>query len=178
MGRYCSYLLPKQTGGTTQILVFKTLRMIGRPALYTLMIILGHGQSLSSVASPTHGFPPCSADVASTLVLDMVLSSWPSYSSLQGTQLLEQALQLSAQTLHLLQLSHAQSTEGNIYSMVRIVATRHLVYSLGSQSTLPVVTPVLVVPLTSVSFLHQQLLWKAFAGFPCASSKVSSTHAK
>ena len=34
MGRYCSYLLPKQTGGTTQILVFKTLRMIDRPALY------------------------------------------------------------------------------------------------------------------------------------------------
>ena len=35
MGRYCSYLLPKQAGGTTQILFFKTLRMIGRPALYT-----------------------------------------------------------------------------------------------------------------------------------------------
>ena len=25
VGRYCSYLLPKQTGGTTQILIFKTL---------------------------------------------------------------------------------------------------------------------------------------------------------
>ena len=34
MGRYCSYLLPKQTGGITQILIFKTLRMIGRPAVY------------------------------------------------------------------------------------------------------------------------------------------------
>ena len=34
MGRYCSYLLPRQTGATTQILVFKTLRMIDRPALY------------------------------------------------------------------------------------------------------------------------------------------------
>ena len=34
MGRYCSYLLPKQAGGTAQIIVFKTLRMIGRPALY------------------------------------------------------------------------------------------------------------------------------------------------
>ena len=34
MGRYCSYLLPKQTGGSTQIIIFKTLRMIGRPALY------------------------------------------------------------------------------------------------------------------------------------------------
>ena len=34
MGRYCSYLLPKQTGGTTQILIFETLRMIGRFALY------------------------------------------------------------------------------------------------------------------------------------------------
>ena len=34
MGRYCSYLLPKQTGGTTQILVFKTLRMTGRPTVY------------------------------------------------------------------------------------------------------------------------------------------------
>ena len=33
VGRYCSYLLPKQTGGTTQILIFKTLRMIDRPAL-------------------------------------------------------------------------------------------------------------------------------------------------
>ena len=32
--RYCSYLLPKQTGGTTQILIFETFRMIGRPALY------------------------------------------------------------------------------------------------------------------------------------------------
>ena len=34
VGRYCSYPLPKQTGGTTQILIFKTLRMIGRTALY------------------------------------------------------------------------------------------------------------------------------------------------
>ena len=34
VGRYCNYLLPKQTSGTTQILVFKTLRTIGRPALY------------------------------------------------------------------------------------------------------------------------------------------------
>ena len=34
VGRYCSYLLPKQAGGTFQILIFKTLRMIGRPALY------------------------------------------------------------------------------------------------------------------------------------------------
>ena len=35
MGRYCSYLLPKQTGGTTQILIFETLiGMIGSPALY------------------------------------------------------------------------------------------------------------------------------------------------
>ena len=33
-GRYCSYPLPKQTGGTTQILIFKTLRMIGGTALY------------------------------------------------------------------------------------------------------------------------------------------------
>ena len=24
VGRYCSYLLPKQTGGTTQILIFET----------------------------------------------------------------------------------------------------------------------------------------------------------
>ena len=34
VGRYSSYLLPKQAGGTTQILVFKTLRMTCRPALY------------------------------------------------------------------------------------------------------------------------------------------------
>ena len=33
VGRYCSYLLPKQAGGNTKILVFKTLRMIGRPVL-------------------------------------------------------------------------------------------------------------------------------------------------
>ena len=33
MGRYCSYLLPKQAGGTPQILVDKTLRMTSRPAL-------------------------------------------------------------------------------------------------------------------------------------------------
>ena len=35
VGRYCNYLLPKQTGVTTQFIIFKTLRMIGRPALYT-----------------------------------------------------------------------------------------------------------------------------------------------
>ena len=34
VGRYCSYLLPKQTRGTAQILIFKTSRPIGRPALY------------------------------------------------------------------------------------------------------------------------------------------------
>ena len=36
MGRYCIYLLLKQAGGTPQILVFKTLRMIGRPGLYRM----------------------------------------------------------------------------------------------------------------------------------------------
>ena len=36
VGRYCSYLLPKQAGGTSQIRIFKTLRMTSRPALYTL----------------------------------------------------------------------------------------------------------------------------------------------
>ena len=34
VGRYCSYLLPKQTGGTTQIPILETLGMIGRPALH------------------------------------------------------------------------------------------------------------------------------------------------
>ena len=33
VGHYCSYLLPKQDGGTSQILVFKTLRMTGRPTV-------------------------------------------------------------------------------------------------------------------------------------------------
>ena len=36
MGRYCSYLLPKQAGGTPQILLFKTLRMTGRPTVYCI----------------------------------------------------------------------------------------------------------------------------------------------
>ena len=30
VGRYCSYLLPKQAGGTPQILVDKALRMTSR----------------------------------------------------------------------------------------------------------------------------------------------------
>ena len=34
VGRYCCYLLPKQGGGTPQILVFKTLRITSRPTLY------------------------------------------------------------------------------------------------------------------------------------------------
>ena len=34
VGRYCSYLLPKQAGGTIQILIFKTLQMTGRPTVY------------------------------------------------------------------------------------------------------------------------------------------------
>ena len=49
LGHYCSYLLPKQTRGTTQILIFKTLRTIGRPTLY----ILEHGILPRSV-SPTY----------------------------------------------------------------------------------------------------------------------------
>ena len=40
VGRYCCYLLPKQTGGTTQILIFQTLRMIGHPALYRYVFFL------------------------------------------------------------------------------------------------------------------------------------------
>ena len=36
VGRYCSYLLPKQARGTPQILIFKTPRPIGRPRLYFL----------------------------------------------------------------------------------------------------------------------------------------------
>ena len=40
LSRYCSYLLPKQTGGTTQILIFETLQMIRRPALYTVTELL------------------------------------------------------------------------------------------------------------------------------------------
>ena len=38
VGRYCSYLLPMQAGGTPQILIFKTLRMTGRPKVYTSYI--------------------------------------------------------------------------------------------------------------------------------------------
>ena len=34
VGRYCSYLLPKQAGGTPQILVDKTSRMTGRLRVY------------------------------------------------------------------------------------------------------------------------------------------------
>ena len=34
VGRYCSYLLPKQAGRTPQIFVFKTLQMAGRPTVY------------------------------------------------------------------------------------------------------------------------------------------------
>ena len=34
MGRYCSYLLPKQAGGTLQIFVDKTLRMTNRLRVY------------------------------------------------------------------------------------------------------------------------------------------------
>ena len=36
VGRYCSYLLPKQAGGTRQILVDKTLRMTSRLRVYSL----------------------------------------------------------------------------------------------------------------------------------------------
>ena len=39
VGRYSSYLLPKQTRGTTQILIFKTLRMIGRLALHKIYTV-------------------------------------------------------------------------------------------------------------------------------------------
>ena len=39
VGRYCSYLLPKQAEGTPQILNFKTLRMTGRPnSVYALSV--------------------------------------------------------------------------------------------------------------------------------------------
>ena len=38
VGRYCSYLLPKQAGGTPQILVDKTSRMTGRLRVYTLSL--------------------------------------------------------------------------------------------------------------------------------------------
>ena len=34
VSRYCRYLLPKQAGGTLQILIFKTLRMTGRLTVY------------------------------------------------------------------------------------------------------------------------------------------------
>ena len=34
VGRYCSYLLPKQAGGTPQIIVDKTSRMTGRLRVY------------------------------------------------------------------------------------------------------------------------------------------------
>ena len=35
VGRYCSYLLPKQAGGIPQILLFTTLLMTGRPTVYS-----------------------------------------------------------------------------------------------------------------------------------------------
>ena len=36
VGRYCSYLLPKQAGGTPQILVDKTSPMTGRLRVYLI----------------------------------------------------------------------------------------------------------------------------------------------
>ena len=51
MGRHCSCLLPKQTGagGTTQILIFKTLRTIGRPTLYVVAFGRLLGKSVHKV---------------------------------------------------------------------------------------------------------------------------------
>ena len=40
LGRYCSYLLPKQAGGTPHILVDKTLRMTSRLRVYNTMEFL------------------------------------------------------------------------------------------------------------------------------------------
>ena len=39
VGRYCSYLLPKQAGGTPQILVDKTSAMSGRLRVYMMVVV-------------------------------------------------------------------------------------------------------------------------------------------
>ena len=44
VGRYCSYLLPKQAGGTPQILVDKTSRMTGRLRVYRVVHLVGYLQ--------------------------------------------------------------------------------------------------------------------------------------
>ena len=57
MGRYCSYLLPKQARGTPQILVFKTLGMTGRPTVYILkshVYLLVIVAEYHAVARPPH----------------------------------------------------------------------------------------------------------------------------
>ena len=38
-GLYCSYLLHEQTGGTTQIIIFKILRMIGSTAQQSVILV-------------------------------------------------------------------------------------------------------------------------------------------
>ena len=40
VGRYCSYLLPRQAGGTPQIIDDKTSRMTGRLRVYNKDILL------------------------------------------------------------------------------------------------------------------------------------------
>ena len=43
VGRYCSYLLPKEAGGTPQILILKTLGMMGRLTVYITLKTTIHG---------------------------------------------------------------------------------------------------------------------------------------
>ena len=52
MGRYCSYLLPKQAGGAPQILVDKTSPMTGRLRVYFLQLFLKGIDRNSSIALP------------------------------------------------------------------------------------------------------------------------------
>ena len=50
VGRYCSYLLPKQAGGTPQILIFKTSPMTGRLRVY-ILVECSHGPHCVTITS-------------------------------------------------------------------------------------------------------------------------------
>ena len=80
VGRYCSYLLPKQAGGTPQIIVDKTSSMTGRLGVYTVL--------MSTTASNQPDGPPCTPPALPRLACMQFCQVPRTHSELQPIRLL------------------------------------------------------------------------------------------
>ena len=139
MGRYCSYLLPKQAEGTPQIIIFQTLRMTGHQAVECPKNLTSHEfhaiiRKYLIFVDLTKGMQPFATDCAkSSSVCIALLYQCPRFASGRGTYQEPEAL-------------HCRKHFGSSRNLLALAAFVNSYVTMGESP--------FILPLSESSFGH------------------------